>query len=147
MNVGRSASTLESLHPNVFIAQYSIVYNHTVLMIHEVGRLWGLESHPGLTHGVDCLGHLMRFNSAAPVLVKHHEMLLPAVQGREQILELIEAHLACKIPLVTICQGLITAGTAASSPDECMQQRNQLLNLTRREKHFITQRIHRAWQS
>lgn len=44
----------------------------------------------------------MRFNGPAPVLVKHHEVLLPAVQSREQILELIETHLACEIPLETV---------------------------------------------
>lgn len=42
----------------------------------------------------------MRFYGAAPVLVEHHKVLLPAVQRREQVLELIETHLAGKIPLV-----------------------------------------------
>lgn len=42
----------------------------------------------------------MRFHRSAPVLVGHHEVLLPAVQGREQLLELIEAHLARVIFLV-----------------------------------------------
>lgn len=52
-----------------------------------------------LTHSVDCLRHLVRLDGPAPVLVKHHEVLLPAVQGSKQLLELIKAHLACKIPL------------------------------------------------
>lgn len=47
-----------------------------------------------LTHAVDGLGHLMRLNSSTSVLVKHHEVLLPAIQRREEFLELIEAHLA-----------------------------------------------------
>lgn len=52
-----------------------------------------------LTHGVDGLGHLMGLNSATPVLVEHHEVLLPAVEGSEQLLELVEAHLAGVISL------------------------------------------------
>lgn len=55
-----------------------------------------------LTHSVDCLSHLVRFNSTTPVVVHHHEVLLPAVQSREQLLELVETHLACKVPLVTV---------------------------------------------
>lgn len=53
----------------------------------------------GLTHGVDGLGHLARLHCAAPVLVKHHEVLLPAVERREQLLELVEAHLASVVSL------------------------------------------------
>lgn len=53
-----------------------------------------------LTHAVDCLVHFVRFHRSAPVLVEHHEVLLPAVQSREQLLELIEAHLARVVPLV-----------------------------------------------
>lgn len=56
--------------------------------------------HVRLTHGVDGLAHLVRFHGATPVLVEHHEVLLPAVQGREQLLELVEAHLARVVPLV-----------------------------------------------
>lgn len=42
----------------------------------------------------------MRLHRSAPVLVKHHEVLLPAVQSCEQLLELVEAHLARVVPLV-----------------------------------------------
>lgn len=42
----------------------------------------------------------MRLHRPAPVLVEHHEVLLPAVQSREQLLELAEAHLAREVPLV-----------------------------------------------
>lgn len=59
-----------------------------------------LNIHQTLTHGVDGLRHLVRFHSPAPVLVVHHEVLLPAVQSREQILELAEAHLTCEVPLL-----------------------------------------------
>lgn len=52
-----------------------------------------------LTHGVDGLGHLMRLDGSTSVLVKHHEVLLPAVERREEFLELIEAHLARVISL------------------------------------------------
>lgn len=68
--------------------------SHTWRPEHEsTGR--GLQ----LTHGVDGLGHLMRLNGSTPVLVKHHEVLLPAVERREEFLELIEAHLARVISL------------------------------------------------
>lgn len=57
------------------------------------------ESTRQLTHGVDGLGHLMRLNGSTPVLVKHHEVLLPAVERCEEFLELVEAHLARVISL------------------------------------------------
>lgn len=41
----------------------------------------------------------MRFHRPAPVLIEHHEVLLPAVQRREELLELVEAHLARVISL------------------------------------------------
>lgn len=52
-----------------------------------------------LTHGVDGLAHLVRLHGSTPVLVEHHEVLLPAVQSCEQLLELVEAHLARVVPL------------------------------------------------
>lgn len=55
-----------------------------------------------LTHAVDGLVHLVRFHRSAPVLVEHHEVLLPAVQSREQLLELVEAHLARVISLMDV---------------------------------------------
>lgn len=53
-----------------------------------------------LTHSRDGLGHLMGFHRATPVLVKHHEVLLPATQGSKQLLELIEAQLSGHVSLV-----------------------------------------------
>lgn len=44
----------------------------------------------------------MRFHRSAPVLVEHHEVLLPAVQSCKQLLELVEAHLASVVPLVDV---------------------------------------------
>lgn len=60
-----------------------------------------LSSHSvTLTHSVDGLAHLVRLHGSTPVLVEHHEVLLPAVQSCEQLLELVEAHLARVVPLV-----------------------------------------------